>query len=180
MTASADKAFSGRGFVAGVFRGVRSFRIDEEGFLTGVVFRQRWEPGVNKAECQANRASMPFYSASGWGLEPSPPLPKDHGMDVCRHGFYAFYENSNDYHQAGMVSGVVWGWGKEVAVGTRGFRCLRAQIVALCITEVFIKFRERTELVRGNYPDVPFFDSFEEMTEAFPPDLGEEDDRRAA
>jgi hypothetical protein len=173
-----EDQFDSRGFIAGVFRGVRSFRIDEEGFLTGVVYRQRWEPGVNKAECRRGTFSVPYYANGGVAWEPT-QLPEGHGMDVCRHGIYAYYENSNDYHQNGFVSGVIWGWGKEVAVGTRGFRCMRAQIVALCITEVLITHRDRTELVRGNYPDIPFFDSFEEMTEAFPPDMGEEDELAA-
>jgi hypothetical protein len=168
-----ETQFDSRGLYLGPFRGVRSFRIDPQGFLTGVVFRTRWNVGVNKAICNRSEYNLPYYGYGGNTAWEPHKLPEDHGMDVCRHGFYAYGENSNDYHQPGFVSGVIDGWGKEVMVGTRGFRCMRASIVALCVSEVAIRDRARTELVPGNYPGVPFFDTFAEMVAAFPPDMPE-------
>jgi hypothetical protein len=127
---------------------------------------------VNKAVCNVKQYVVPYYGYGGVSYEPK-LLPEDHGLDVCRHGFYAYGQESDDYHQPGFVSGVIDGWGKEVSVGTRGFRALRASIVALCVSEVAIRDRERTELVPGNYPGVPFFDTFAEMVAAFPPSMPE-------
>jgi len=172
MTSNVEEQFDSRGLILGVFRGVRSFRIDPEGFLTGVVYRQRWTPGVNKAVCNRSVYQIPYYAYGATGYEP-PMLPEDHGLDVCRHGFYAYGDDSNDYHQPGFVSGVIAGWGKEVSIGSRGFRCMRAAIVALCVSEVRITERERTELVPINYPEARLFDTFAEMVAAYPPDFPE-------
>lgn len=173
MMPSREQQFDSRGFYLGPFRGARSFSIDEEGFLTGVVYKMhRWLPGVNKAVCRRGYYSVPYYTAGSVAWEP-PRLPEEHGMDVCQHGFYAYGEASNDYHQPGYVSGVVDGWGKEVMVGTRGFRASRASIVALCVSEVRLAWRDRTELVAANYPDIKFFDTFAEMVAAFPPSMPE-------
>lgn len=167
---SLSDQFDSRGFVPGVFRGARSFRIDPDGFLTGIVYRSVWTPGVNTAECKQWSVALPAY----W----TPPenthrLPDGHGMDVCRHGFYAYGSASNDYHQAGFVSGVIEGWGKEVMLGSRGFRASKARIVALCVSEVLIDHRDRTALVPHNYPGVPLFATFEDMIAEFPPEIGE-------
>ncbi len=43
--------FSDRPFVAGTITGIRSFRIDKFGRLTGVSKRKVWLPGENNAEC---------------------------------------------------------------------------------------------------------------------------------
>lgn len=96
-------------------------------------------------------------------------------MDVCRHGFYAYGDESNDYHQDGFVSGVIYGWGKEVMIGTRGFRCMRAKIAALCVAEVRLADRERIELMQERYYTVPFFDTFKDMVAEFPPDFPKEE-----
>lgn len=173
---SLSDQFDSRGFVPGVFRGARSFRINSEGFLTGIVFRQVWTVGVNEAECRHQEHQIGYYWGPTSMMVDPVRLPDDHGMDVCRHGFYAYAENSNDYHQPGFVSGVIEGYGKEVMCGTRGFRASKAVIVALCVSEVRLTERHLIDLVPGNYPGVPFFDTFEEMTFAFPPDKGEPSD----
>jgi hypothetical protein len=170
---SLSDQFDSRGFVPGVFRGARSFRIDPDGWLTGIVYRTIWTPGVNTAECRqwlTVAARLPAY----W----TPPentlrLPEGHGMDVCRHGFYAYSSASNDYHQDGFVSGVIEGWGKEVMLGSRGFRASKARIVALCVSEVRVTDRDRTALVPQNYPGVPMFNTFEQMVGEYPPEIGE-------
>jgi hypothetical protein len=161
--------FDSRGFIVGVFRGVRSFRIDEGGALTGVVFRTPWSNGVNEAQCMRPTYPVMTYMATrSW--DPPPELPADHGMDVCRHGYYAYGEESNDYYQPGLVSGVIYGWGQEVMIGSRGFRCMRARIAALCVSEVKLTERARVELMQERYYNVPFFDTFRDMVAEFPPD----------
>jgi hypothetical protein len=163
-------SFDKGGFIVGVFRGVRSFRIDPQGWLTGVVYRTRWSNDVNTAECRRTETYMPMYGSPVGGYVAAPPLPEGHGMAVCRHGFYAYGDQSNDYYQPGLVSGVIYGWGKEVMVGTRGFRCMRARIAALCITEVKLVDRERIELMQERYYNIPFFPTFKDMVAEFPPD----------
>lgn len=88
-------------------------------------------------------------------------------LENCRHGFYGYYDGSNDYYREGYVAGVIEGYG-EAIIGTRGFRCMKARIVALCIpagVEI-----ERHHLVMRNYDGIPFFDSFKDMVTQFPPD----------
>ncbi len=90
-----------------------------------------------------------------------------HGLDDCEHGFYAYYENSNDYYEAGRVSGVIEGYG-EAILGTRGFKSQKARILALRIpSDVKLGFK-----VRHNYSGVPVFDSFDAMVREFPGDDG--------
>lgn len=45
--------FSDRPFVAGVLTGLRAFRIDSLGRLTGVTYKDVWPPGENVAQCHA-------------------------------------------------------------------------------------------------------------------------------
>jgi hypothetical protein len=64
------------------------------------------------------------------------------------------------------VFGAIEGYG-EVLIGSRGFRCMKARILGLT-------FADRTHEdviaeVRVNYWSVPFFATFQEMVEAFPP-----------
>lgn len=88
-------------------------------------------------------------------------------LENCGHGFYGYYDGSNDYYQHGRVMGVIEGYG-ETIVGTRGFRCMKARIVALRIPK-HVPDRLRT-LVLRNYQGTPAFDSFKRMVGEFPPD----------
>jgi len=88
-------------------------------------------------------------------------------MSTCGHGFYGYYDGSNDYYQRGHVMGVIEGYG-ETIIGTRGFRCMKARIVALRIPK-HVEPRLRA-LITRNYADIPFFDKFKDMVAAFPPD----------
>lgn len=85
----------------------------------------------------------------------------------CQHGFYGYYDGSNDYYKPGMVMGVVEGYG-ETVIGTRGFRCMKARIVALRIPK-HVPAHVRA-LVTRNYEGIPFFDTFKEMVAQYPPD----------
>ena len=97
-----------------------------------------------------------------------------HEMKSCACGFYGYYDGSNDYGNPARVSGVVEGFG-EVLIGTRGFRAAKARIVALSIgvdkdgdTAVSYALNRK---VRRNYNGVPFYDTFEEMVQAYPTDV---------
>lgn len=85
----------------------------------------------------------------------------------CTHGFYGYYDGSNDYYKQGYVMGVVEGYG-ETVIGTRGFRCMKARIVAIRIPK-HVPERLRAMVLR-NYKDIPVFDSFKTMVAEFPPD----------
>jgi hypothetical protein len=85
----------------------------------------------------------------------------------CSHGFYGYYDGSNDYYKQGYVMGVVEGYG-ETVIGTRGFRCMKARIVAIRIPK-HVPDRLRAMILR-NYPDVPVFDTFKAMVAEFPAD----------
>lgn len=140
----------------GVMRGARSFLVSDDEWLTGVVYKQRWLPGVNTATCMNNAIVH----------------TTQHSMLACKHGFYAYHDGSNDYHHRfpcvnGTVSGVVEGFG-EVMVGTRGFRCMKARIVALCMDDE--EWPVKATRAVANYPGVPVFYTFEKMVAEFPPD----------
>lgn len=192
--------FSGFGFAPGVVRGARSFKIDKLGRLTGIHYAQVWRPGENEAECRKGEdsfasalAAMERLTASYMNAMTVPsggrrgrkvstafgrvdPLSKPepfevppHALAECKCGFYAYYDGSDDYHREGYVSGVIEGYG-ETIIGTRGFRSMRARLVALHIPEVVAG--HMTRLVERNYAAVPQFGSFDAMVSAFPPDAG--------
>ncbi len=166
------------GFAAGVVRGVRSFMVDSLGRLTGVSFPEVWRPGENEARClkRIDDDLLPqLNSLMNWAggsrvIVPSPSLitrSDTHAMRDCKHGFYAYYDGSDDYHRDGYVSAVVEGYG-ETVIGTRGFRSMRARIVALHIPETVKPNLAR--LVSRNYPDVAVLETFDQMVAEFPPD----------
>lgn len=197
--------FSGIDFATGVVTGVRSFKIDKLGRLTGINYPQVWKPGENLAECRKkDSATFTFAMGGGYSLsydalyrsilgttwpsavpttrrgrKATPPpapvapdtsrLPEPDTLESCQHGFYAYYDGSNDYHDQGEVTGVIEGYG-EVLIGTRGFRCMKARIVALRIHK---KSADRLgSVVARNYASIPQFKSFDDMVAAFPPDGG--------
>ena len=177
-----EPAMQEAGFAVGVVRGVRSFKIDKLGRLTGVNYQAVWMPGENHAECRANgtdflhalwRTSAQIQAKYAFGASSIPEtaphidLNSPHPMNSCRHGFYAYYDGSDDYHQPGYVSAVVEGYG-ETVIGTRGFRSMKARIVALHIPDDVAQHLRRT--VTRNYPEVPVFDTFEQMVSEVPPD----------
>lgn len=146
-----DPTFSGKEFAAGVARGARSFKVDSLGRLTGIHYAQVWVPGENLSECR-----------SEFG-----PHKDGDFAEKCRCGFYGYYDGSNDFHSGGLVSGVIEGYGDAV-LGSRGFRVTKARIVALTIADDVSGPLAR--LVRRNYADIPFFDTFSRMVAEFPPD----------
>lgn len=179
--------FDGIGFAPGVVRGARSFDVDVLGRLTGIHYKQVWRPGENTAECRKresdtwggtflNSLTISYVEEAIYGRKRKPvpkvepEKPKPHSMETCACGFYGYYDNSNDYYAKGRVSGIVEGYG-ETLIGTRGFRCGKARIVALCINGKVDEWL--AGLLRRNYGDVPMFDSFKSMVSEYPCDGGE-------
>lgn len=145
-------------FVAGAARGLRTFRIDPDGWLRGVSYRQPWTPGENTAQCFAGKPNKlprgmpkdgpPAYSSLGAyafpmdaslpplvmrGYEPNPCK----GLDpACACGFYAYHVPDMARYGTGgneaQATGVVEAYGKLV-LGPFGYRAEKARIIALVV-----------------------------------------------
>lgn len=145
--------FDGRPFVAGSLIGLRSFRVDSLGRLTGVRHPSVWRPGVNDAECQKGSGSGGWYSISfasllggggGGGGSVSVDLaPKSESVSLvkapphrpgqlgCSCGYYAYFDRGhNPHHEEGNLLALVEGYG-TVTIGSRGFRAGKARVVGL-------------------------------------------------
>lgn len=161
------------GFAAGVVRGVRAFDVDALGRLRGVTYKHIWTPGENRAECRRGDTEwsrMQLSLSRYMGVaDSSESNDGPHSMNDCKHGFYAYYDGSNDYHDKARVSAVIEGYG-EAVIGSRGFRCMKARIIALHIPETLEPHLAR--MVARNYPDVPVMDTFDQLVSEFPPDGG--------
>ncbi|OYO16613.1 hypothetical protein CGZ93_17795 [Enemella dayhoffiae] len=57
-----DRRFSERPFAAGSLVGLRAFRVDGLGRLTGVRYQRVWHPGVNEAECVPRDDSLAMFN----------------------------------------------------------------------------------------------------------------------
>lgn len=176
ISATADTAksrpageFDGRNaeFAAGVVTGTRSFDVDKLGRLRGVAYDAVWLPGENEAKCLERPDPLAYYATVSQGRRARPSERPPHSIVDCAHGFYGYYEGSNDYYAPDRVMGVVEAYG-ETVIGSRGFRASKARIVALHIpAEVAVGTRR---LIVRNYPEVATFDSFDAMVSEFPPD----------
>ncbi|GAA4175981.1 hypothetical protein [Gryllotalpicola koreensis] len=156
----------------------------EDAYSTGFYFKGQpatvihYRAGTDEYEIQLANGSVEFISAriaSQIMANPQLMLPladrdKTHKMDTCAHGFYAYYEGSNDYYKEGFVSAVIEGYG-ETVVGTRGFRCMKAKILAITLDKN-VPLGTAAK-VRRNYPDIPVFTTFKEMLSEYPTDLGD-------
>jgi hypothetical protein len=156
--------FGGLAFAEGVVTGMRNWHLDDLNRLTGMVYKQSvWTPGENHAVCNKKRYG---YTTPGT-LEPVNPDP--HDMLNCQHGFYAYYDGSRDYHEKGDITGIIEGYG-ETVIGTKGFRCMKARIIALKpsgsipVTKI--------DTLKRLYPEVEFFTDLHKMLAAHPTDVG--------
>jgi len=190
-------------FAMGKVRGLRGFATDSLGRLTGINYKKVWLPTENIAVCLARPVYADPYASTivgtnAWSVTGSitasttrgrmgtkqniaDPEP-EHQMKGCGCGFYAYYDGSNDYGVQAPVVGIVEGYG-EVIVGTRGFRAQKAKIVALHFPEkdydpdMGVQPLNKTARARiaHNYQDIPQFEDYEMMVEAFPPMGGPND-----
>jgi len=177
-------SFTGLGLAVGTVRGLRAFKADELGRLTGLSYEQVWTPGENVSDCRKPSDKKPRRNMLIEFFRPTKAA--DHSMVECTCGFYAFYDGRNDYRRdedekpqksqgvfyaygyqpaKATISAVVEGYG-ETVIGTRGFRAQKAKIVALYIPKG-IKGTVAAR-VRHNYADVPQFVDFDAMLREFP------------
>jgi hypothetical protein len=85
-------------FAIGVVRGARSFRVDDDGMLTGIAYKQIWTPGENLAGCRKWETYIPITAAVIDGtftvfIAPVPDTRYQTAPDTmlsCRHGFYGY------------------------------------------------------------------------------------------
>jgi hypothetical protein len=108
--------------------------------------------------------------------EPEPHVIPEHQVATCSCGFYAYFDEANDYADSTTVTGVIEAYGK-VTIGTRGFRAEKARLRALVIPRLRNSdpnrhkgsrlTRTQTQRVRANYPAVPIFDTQSAMTAEF-------------
>tara|TARA_R100000365_G_scaffold3491_1_gene11676 strand:- start:7402 stop:7956 length:555 start_codon:yes stop_codon:yes gene_type:complete len=172
------KDYDGMGFALGTIRGFRRWAVTVNGELKSP-FRSigtaLWLPGENVAKCQAHPSAevverkrddedfAGYYArVEEWR--------GSHDVTDCSHGFYAYFDGKEEDHRDPAVSGVIEGYG-EVLIGTKGFRAMKARIVALAIKphdgvwnlEPLIVSR-----LRANYPSIPVFDSEMVMRSEFP------------
>lgn len=127
--------FNGRPFVAGSLTGIRAFKVDADGHLTGVVHEQVWTPDVNEASCEIGDLARSIQRnieslARAMGAPPTERRPHHVAGLGCQCGFYAYFKGQNSYMGSGQIAGIVEGYG-VCTVGTRGFRAERARLVAL-------------------------------------------------
>lgn len=173
--------FGDIGLALGTVRGARTWRVwpngaEHEHELSGMFFKHTWMPGENLALCYHRPAkSYGRYPIAQVLEEPEPFVPKPIELGhlaTCLCGFYAFYNGSNDYYveedrDKTLVTGMIEGYG-ETLIGSHGFRCTKARIVALTIHPDLPQIDE----VIARYPGIPVFHDFNTMEREFPNDDG--------
>jgi hypothetical protein len=191
--------FEGPALVLGSVRGRRSFGVTADGRLTGLYYNQVWQAGENVAACHHDDGVVVRRPDGGivvrWSS--SREIGAGHGLQGCTCGFYAYYRE-DPYSRARRISGVVEGYGR-VILGTAGFRCEKARILALLLPDAHsgagepapewrrpddptgqlpldgVTPVETTEVevtsIRAAYPDVAFFAREEDMLAAHPPTI---------
>jgi hypothetical protein len=125
--------------------GLRMWRMDQYGRLRARNWgnAEPWRPGVNVAKC-VSKASDDAYSwfLRAAGFSPSgssqpqsaPKPPHETPSENCQCGFYAYTDDRHaetlSYKDSHVVLGIIKGTGRTL-IGTKGFRCEKAEIVAL-------------------------------------------------
>lgn len=120
--------------------------------------RALWRPGENAAVC------------NGPERHPAGQIP----VRRCGCGFWAYW--AEDPHRGGSyvtspdVAGMVQGWGRYRA-GTRGFRCAKAKLLAVCVQNHVMGeyWRVACEHALTAMYQVPVYSSVATMMKAFPP-----------
>jgi hypothetical protein len=108
--------------------GVRSWRV-RGGWLRPVTARTApfWGEGPQHAACYGQFALLHAYEA----LTDEEIEAHSVGGLNCTCGFYAYHHGRPSFHiGSDMVDGIIRGWG-VATIGTKGFRCEYAEIVAL-------------------------------------------------
>lgn len=192
MTKPSVRAFSGLDFdfAVGQLYGLRVWKMDERGRLRAkhVSHAPAWRPGLNMATCERDD-----YALGGWlapaslraffdppkkePAEPAPAKERRHQVPVedCGCGFYAYTGTDRPEisdRKSEDVVGVIRGTGRTL-IGTHGFRCEKAEIVALLDPtlgglRLGKRRRQQRRSLRRLYPDVPLMVTIRELERAFP------------
>jgi hypothetical protein len=175
--------------------GLRTWLMDDYGRLQAMHIRmaQPWRPGVNEAVCHASEYGVVTLGttlaqiAAGGLVGPggcrcpscaprAAAEPEAHPTpaEQCKCGFYAYTSPATRETytgQDGYILGVVRGTGRTL-IGTKGFRCEKAEIVALLDPRgdhpAGSGFAWQADRLRAVYPDVPLLPSRDQLI-AFAP-----------
>lgn len=143
--------FDGFELAIGTIYGMRSWRV-MHGLLRPIHHSDEpWHAGENVARCIYN----------------THPVPNE----LCMCGYYAYTEPQTA--PSTYVRGVIAGYGRTL-IGSKGFRCEKARIVAFLDPRGMSLYggRRTYKALRDSYPDVPIYHSQRAMLRAFP--LGDE------
>lgn len=167
--------------VLGALRGLRVWKMSEDGYLHGVTYPERWEPGENEARCLVFRsdedkrvlmsyslfAEVPYQINERGRVEPREGFSIGHGCPgVARgnHGCGFFAKHGARLRVSGYngpVTGVVEMYG-QVELGPEGLRSSKARIVALVRpdptpeeTATIAKWLDEARSVLAQAPRVP-------------------------
>jgi hypothetical protein len=153
--------------VPGTLRGYRGWRLVDpgSGLLRSITAMTDWETATLHAGCDQHIAmSMRGQNILAYLMGDS--LSPSHAADDvpaknCSCGIYAKHNPFDDIE--GSVMGVIEGWGKA-EVGSRGFRCRHARVVALAYggRSPFLKPLEKRY-------KVPVFHFMDDLVCNFPP-----------
>lgn len=194
-------------FAAGSVRGLRAWTIssgryrgEETGPSIVGLYGHQWGPGENVATCARMKYTGAHFGPRGWFGHPMvpPPPPQNEpnpcdGVDPeCTCGFYAYWGAEN-LHRMWITSivGVIDGYGR-VTIGSYGFRCQKARVLALAphpaLRDIQVLspmvwphgLEFRLDSIRSAYPGVPVYGAMESMLEAFPTDAPPDEPAEAA
>ena len=179
----------------GVVTGIRRWALDDDGWLRGISYGERWQPGENVAVHGGTGIPPERTPDGGFAAALNGMITAIGGQPTTRSctalacgdcGYYAYFDHVAQYGQRG-ITGIIEGYG-HVIIGTKGFRAQRARIVALCVAPqpeprepgVFIFHvggpgkAPAIGIARmvHNYPDIPIYATEAEMLAAHPTDKG--------
>lgn len=128
--------FDGWGFAVGSVRGIRDFRVDVDGTLTGVTVQESWKAGENKAHCISMWGPPKLMALLAKGTT---VIKRPADMDAdCSCGYYAYFKakwRSYSFgHGERTIPGVIEGYGK-VNLGAKGFRAEKARILGITFSQ---------------------------------------------
>ncbi len=169
--------FGGVDLALGSVLGWRDWKLTPEGTLKPVSYNSsdEWMPGENLARC-CKYITKEEVGEQGDLSDAAYRDLKDawrasHEMGECEHGFYAYFDGSRQSYMSDPgVRGVIEGYG-EVVIGTRGFRAMKAKILALSVSPYDGMWKLDqffVDRLRANYPNVPVFESELAMRAEFP------------
>lgn len=143
--------------VYGALLGLRKWRMDEDGWLVGITFPERWTPGENEARCLSltyeepdderptrfiflhthlpGKRGKPYYLDDDGRFQPAEGYVVGEGCPgVARGnhgcGYYARHGARREIGYPGDLEGLVEMYG-QVELGPTGLRSSKARIIAL-------------------------------------------------